>query len=182
MTRRKTSRSGLDRERARRRELDRSKAELGLAERAKPLQPARPQSAHDPALGPANVPLIRDADVGSSAGGVRIPGQRVACLWCGSFVDVKARGPLPKFCSATCRHRAWEQERAARAGRAAVVAVDRLVVAFPEDARTWVTYLERLADDVIHGQLDETAVAPALDRVCAAVASRRRRDLAGDPW
>jgi len=97
-------------------------------------------------------------------------------------VAVKARGPLPKFCSATCRHRAWEQERAARDGRVAVVAVDRLVVAYPHDARGWVKHLERLATDVRRGQLDEVELTAALDLVYAAVARRQRRFPPDDPW
>lgn len=38
-----------------------------------------------------------------------------------------SRGRVPKWCSASCRHRAWEQRRAAEAGLAAVEVVDRRV-------------------------------------------------------
>jgi hypothetical protein len=51
----------------------------------------------------------------------RAPGGMVACGWCGATVTVPNRGRIPKWCSATCRHRAWEQRRAAASGRAAVV-------------------------------------------------------------
>ncbi len=57
----------------------------------------------------------------------RRPGQQVSCGWCGTEVPVPARGRVPKWCSSSCRHRAWEQRRAAEAGLAAVKVVDRPV-------------------------------------------------------
>jgi hypothetical protein len=57
----------------------------------------------------------------------RRPGQTLACGWCGSPVDIPARGRVPKWCSSSCRHRAWEMARAAESGRAAVQVVDRVV-------------------------------------------------------
>ena len=51
----------------------------------------------------------------------------VACGWCGATVTVPNRGRIPKWCSAACRHRAWEQRRAAASGRAAIEVVDRPV-------------------------------------------------------
>ncbi len=42
----------------------------------------------------------------------RVPGRRDAattCAWCGGPITARSRGPMPKWCSATCRHRAWEQ-------------------------------------------------------------------------
>lgn len=38
-----------------------------------------------------------------------------------------ARGRVPKWCSPTCRHRAWEQARAAANGLAAIEVRDRVV-------------------------------------------------------
>lgn len=38
------------------------------------------------------------------------------CGWCGGPITPRGRGPVPKWCSATCRHRAWEQARAAASG------------------------------------------------------------------
>jgi hypothetical protein len=38
-----------------------------------------------------------------------------------------ARARIPKWCSSSCRHRAWELTRAADSGRAAVQVVDRVV-------------------------------------------------------
>ncbi len=40
---------------------------------------------------------------------------------------VPARGRVPKWCSSACRHRAWEQARAAASGLAAVDVRDRVV-------------------------------------------------------
>ncbi len=57
----------------------------------------------------------------------RAPGQVIECGWCGQNVTVPARGRVPKWCSATCRHRAWEQARAAASGLAAIDVVDRMV-------------------------------------------------------
>jgi hypothetical protein len=43
------------------------------------------------------------------------------------MVSGAARGRTPKWCSSSCRHRAWELTRAAASGRAAVQVVDRVV-------------------------------------------------------
>jgi hypothetical protein len=51
-----------------------------------------------------------------------------ACGWCGGPIPLRSRGPIPKWCSAICRHRAWQQNRAAASGRAAVQVVERIVV------------------------------------------------------
>jgi hypothetical protein len=58
----------------------------------------------------------------------RRPGQTLACGWCGSPILLPARGRTPKWCSSSCRHRAWELTRAAASGRAAVQVVDRAVM------------------------------------------------------
>ena len=57
----------------------------------------------------------------------RRPGQTLACGWCGTLILLPARGRTPKWCSSSCRHRAWELTRAAASGRAAVQVVDRVV-------------------------------------------------------
>jgi hypothetical protein len=57
----------------------------------------------------------------------RRPGQTLACGWCGSPILIQPRGRVPKWCSSSCRHRAWELTRAAASGRAAVQVVDRVV-------------------------------------------------------
>ena len=59
--------------------------------------------------------------------GTRLPGQVVACGWCCARTPIPARGRVPKWCSSTCRHRAWEQRRALASDRSAVEVVDRVV-------------------------------------------------------
>lgn len=49
------------------------------------------------------------------------------CGWCGGAIELKTRGRIPKWCSAACRQRAWEQSRAAASGRSAVTVVERRV-------------------------------------------------------
>ncbi len=56
----------------------------------------------------------------------RRPGQVLECGWCGGQVTVARVGRTPKWCSDSCRHRAWEARRAAR-GDPAVRVVDRTV-------------------------------------------------------
>jgi hypothetical protein len=55
----------------------------------------------------------------------RTPGGVVECGWCGQSTPVPARGRVPKWSSSSCRHRAWEQRRAAASGLCAVEVVDR---------------------------------------------------------
>ncbi len=58
---------------------------------------------------------------------VRAPGQIVACAWCGTTFTLATTGRIPKWCSQSCRQRAWEQRRAAESGRSAVEVVVRIV-------------------------------------------------------
>ncbi len=51
----------------------------------------------------------------------------VTCSWCSADVTVPAKGRVPKWCGTSCRHRAWEQHRAAASGRSAVDVVERVV-------------------------------------------------------
>ena len=61
----------------------------------------------------------------TSVGRVRRPAA-VACAWCGQDVTVPARGRIPRWCGTSCRHRAWEQRRAAESGRSATEVVERV--------------------------------------------------------
>jgi hypothetical protein len=92
-----------------------------------------------------------------------------ACGWCSSPVTPRASGPIPKWCSTTCRKRAWEQKRAAASGRSAVEIVER-VVSVPIQQppplprqHAWVDLLR-----VLRQQLDGGAV---YDRHLLAVAA-----------
>ena len=60
-------------------------------------------------------------------GRVRRP-EIVACGWCDAPVPVPTYGRIPKWCKDTgCRHRAWEQSRAAASGLSAREVVERII-------------------------------------------------------
>ena len=112
----------------------------------------------------------------------RRPGQTLACGWCGSPILLPARGRTPKWCSSSCRHRAWELTRAAASGHAAVqvvdrvVEVDRLVTAVREVPVTtvptgaaWPAALAQLATALDTGRVYDRDL-PALAQALAGVA------------
>ena len=110
------------------------------------------------------------------------------CGWCGGPITPRSRGPIPKWCSATCRHRAWEQSRAAASGRSAVQVVERLVAVAAEPPvatrprqSEWVHLLRELAGQLDQGVIyDRHLVAIAL-AVDEAVRALRRRRLPAAP-
>jgi hypothetical protein len=51
----------------------------------------------------------------------------LVCAWCATSFEVNPVGRVPTWCSDTCRHRAWEQNRAAASGRSAIQLVERIV-------------------------------------------------------
>src|SRR4051812_38174579 len=78
------------------------------------------------------------------------------CGWCGGLITPGARGPIPKWCSATCRHRAWEQRRAAASGRSAVDVVERRVPvpsSIQPARRDWPRLLDELANQLNDGRV-----------------------------
>lgn len=86
--------------------------------------------------------------------GTRLPGQIVACGWCGASTPIPARGRIPKWCSSTCRHRAWEQRRAVGSDRSAVEVVDRVI----ETVRT---KTERVVErQVVEGPIEHRPKTP----------------------
>lgn len=110
------------------------------------------------------------------------------CAWCNGEIEVKATGRLPKWCSPSCRQRAWEQTRAAASGRSAVEVIERRVeVTSPRpapsrsasrDRRDWPAELFRLAHDLDSGavyQRDLAGVGAALQNVAAAYDRRSMR-------
>ena len=124
----------------------------------------------------------------------RRPGQTLACGWCGSPILLPARGRIPKWCSSSCRHRAWELTRAAASGRAAVQVVDRVVqvdrpvtviqevpVATVPQVPSWPPVLAELATQLDTGRVydrDLPALAQGLQEVIDALNRRpgwRRR-------
>ncbi len=80
----------------------------------------------------------------------------VPCGWCGGHITPGARGPIPKWCSATCRHRAWEQTRAAASGRSAVEVLERRIeipVVLMPTRRDWPRVLGELTAQLEDGRL-----------------------------
>jgi hypothetical protein len=102
----------------------------------------------------------------------------VPCAWCGACITPKARGPIPKWCSATCRHRAWEQIRAAASGRSAVEVVERRIevpVAVVPRRRDWPRVLGELVAQLEDGRLYDRDLAPLATAMATSLAALRRR-------
>lgn len=115
-----------------------------------------------------------------------------SCGWCGGPIEYKARGRIPKWCSARCRQRAWEQSRAAASGRSAVQVIERRIeipVQQPTTSQSprhqqWVPVLDELATQLNTGAIydrDLQELIPALNRVLEAFGRRPyvRRQAAG---
>ena len=116
--------------------------------------------------------------------------REVACAWCDTAIVVAGRGRLPTYCSSGCRHRAWEQRRAAASGLAAVRVIERPVEVGVERSvervtevpvrprgREWADQLRELARQLDAGRLydrDLDVVIEALEAVNDAVARRTR--------
>jgi hypothetical protein len=105
------------------------------------------------------------------------------CGWCDGPIELKARGRIPKWCSASCRQRAWEQLRAAASGRSAVQIVERRVKVPVQQPATssrprhqqWVAVLDELAAQLETGALydrDLPELTGALNRVLDAFGRR----------
>jgi hypothetical protein len=118
----------------------------------------------------------------------RRPGQTLACGWCGGPISLAATGRTPKWCSDTCRHRAWETTRAAATGAVAVKVVNRIVEvdkpltvvehvevpALPKGVG-WAGALHELARQIGTGKVydrDLPALASALEQVITALNRR----------
>lgn len=107
-----------------------------------------------------------------------------------------AKGRVPKWCGTSCRHRAWEQHRAAESGRSAVDVVERVVERVitvqlpPPQSRptsptpstsaaptgsTWATLLTELTRQLDTGRIysrDLTAITPAFNEALQALNRR----------
>lgn len=114
-------------------------------------------------------------------------GSLLECGWCGRVVRIASTGRIPKWCSSTCRHRAWEQSRAAASGRCAVeiverrvevpVSVEKKVIESPRGGPAWLSVLTELARQLDTGRIydrDLPAVMAAIDALCES-ANRRLR-------
>jgi hypothetical protein len=67
-----------------------------------------------------------------------------ACGWCGELIPIRAAGRLPKWCSRTCRQRAWEAAKFAERGDRPVEVVTRYLRAVPDNPADWVIHLDHL--------------------------------------
>ena len=130
----------------------------------------------------------------------RLPGQVVNCGWCGAVVAIPPRGRVPKWCSPTCRHRAWEQRRAAASGLAAIDVIEQVVErpvrvevlvpapppppapprlpALPKNAAEWAAHLKQLGLVLDSGLLynrDLPTLELALQGLIEAYNRRARR-------
>ena len=121
--------------------------------------------------------------------------ETVACAWCKALVAVKPRGRVPLWCSTSCRHRAWEQNRAAASGRSAVTVVER-VVAMPARPATrtpigqprtprqeeWDGTLRELVRQLDTGRLYDKHVKPVATAVVELNAALNRRMTTSNRW
>ncbi len=117
----------------------------------------------------------------------------VTCAWCRQEVAVPVKGRVPKWCGTSCRHRAWEQTRAAASGRSAVDVVERVVTvqlpAPPPPSRPvaspappvapagsgWAPLLAELARQLDAGRIysrDLGVITPAFDEALQALNRR----------
>lgn len=117
----------------------------------------------------------------------------VTCGWCGATTPVPSRGRVPKWCSAACRHRAWEQRRAADSGLAAIEVVDRPVevvrtitrikrvsvdssqLGSPRTVEEWARLLRELASRLDRGTIYDRQLSEMRPAVAALVDSFNRR-------
>src|SRR4051794_12330319 len=114
----------------------------------------------------------------------RSPERRAAatdCAWCGGPITRRSRGPIPKWCSATCRHPAWEQTKAAPSGPAAVELVERRVkVPGPVTParRDWPGLLEELARQIEDGRVYNRDLLDLSDALGTVLEAYRRHPYA----
>lgn len=108
--------------------------------------------------------------------------EAVECSGCGSRIPVRLRGPLPTWCSSTCRHRAWERRRAAAELDASVAGtvvvrevVDRPVAIAPERSE-WVGVLAQLARQIAGHELPDGCLRPAYEALTVALNQAVVRD------
>jgi hypothetical protein len=97
----------------------------------------------------------------------------------------RATGRIPTWCSDACRHRAWEQRRAAASEAAAVRVVERRVevkVPVAPTRRDWPAVLAELARQLDDGRVYDRdlatlaeALQPVLDSYKARAAALERR-------
>src|SRR3954470_5671033 len=146
-------------------------------QRSQPLRGSRRQPPPRPSTAAS-----ADAGAGpASAAETPARPRRLAartCGWCGGPITVKATGRLPKWCTPSCRQRAWEQSRAAATGLAAVRVVERRVevpTPIAPKRQDWPCLLGDLARQLEDGRIydrDLLTLSVALDAVHEAFGRR----------
>ena len=118
--------------------------------------------------------------------GVRRPAQVLKCGWCGGTLVMPWRGRTPKWCSPSCRTRAWAARRAAEAGDAEVRVVDRQIEVVrevsvevePQSVAEWSALVRKLAKRLDNGRVydrDWPALVSSVEELSAAVERREKR-------
>ena len=102
------------------------------------------------------------------------------CGWCAGEIELKSTGRIPKWCSASCRQRAWEQRRAAASGRAAIEVVERIVQVPVERQRVprhdeWPSVLGELATQLDTGRTYNRELDELGNTLAVVLAAFRRR-------
>lgn len=106
------------------------------------------------------------------------------CGWCGHVFRPGRTGRMPKWCSPTCRHRAWEQLRAAASGHCAVEVVERRVevpvvverkVTVSPRGLAWLSVLNDLERQLDTGRLYERDLPAVVTAISAAGVAAERR-------
>lgn len=141
-----------------------------------------------------NISASAETRAENARAGRRIAGQLLACGWCGAEITVASVGRTPKWCSNSCRHRAWETSRAAARGLVAVRVVDRAVavevpvsilqrVEVPTNPRGpgWAPALHELAHQLDTGRIYDRDLSAIVDGVEALLASLSRRSASHRP-
>jgi hypothetical protein len=131
------------------------------------------------------VPAWRTRSAGGAASDEARRAAASSCAWCGGAILPRSRGPIPKWCSATCRHRAWEETRAAASGRAAVQVVERRVEVPTEispSRQAWPRILRELTRQLNDGRVyDRDLSALSVELGSLLEAYRHRQRLRGAP-
>ena len=125
----------------------------------------------------------QDSSVAKSASTSAAPTRRAAaatCGWCGGAIEVKTTGRIPKWCTAACRQRAWEQSRAAASGRSAVEVVERVVEVRIERDRVprrdeWPALLRELTTQLDAGRIYAREMPELTTALNGLIAAHNRR-------
>lgn len=169
MPKKRAAGQGLEQERARRRGVEaRKAAEFAMARLTG--EPSRTGARDERQI---SASMSTGADLPTS-GGLRSGAVGLRCVWCGGPIEVKARGPLPRWCSSTCRHRAWERARALGSMRVAQP-VPLALANVPLDTEGWLIQLANLRRQIETGaSINVVTVMAAVDDLYDAAVAHLR--------